>query len=137
MSDAPPSEDSETLARLMRARFSCRAFLPDPAPEPSEVVTGHLLAIVGESLSNIARHSHATQATIELLLHEDGQGFTVRIVDNGRGFEPTGAVRLGHQGLANIRDRADRIGATMTIESELGAGTRTTIALPGHSEDAR
>ncbi len=104
--------------------------LPDPAPEPPEVVTSHLLAIVGESLSNIARHSEATQATIELLRDGDEQGYTIRIVDNGRGFDPSGVVRLGHQGLANTRDRAARIGATMTIESEPGAGTRTTITLP-------
>jgi signal transduction histidine kinase len=104
--------------------------LPDPAPEPSAVVTGQLLAIVGESLSNIVRHSQASQARVELLANPPGQGLVIRIADNGRGFDPAGAVRLGHQGLVNTRDRAARIGATMTIKSRPGAGTRTTITWP-------
>ncbi len=104
--------------------------LPDPVPDPPAEVTGHLLAIVGESLSNIARHSRASRARIELRPAREGNGYLLRIQDNGTGFDQARVGRLGHQGLANTRDRVDRIGATMTIDSDAGAGTRISITLP-------
>jgi signal transduction histidine kinase len=104
--------------------------LPDPVPSPSPETTGHLLTIVGESLSNIVRHSRASWASIELRPEAAGTGYLLRIDDNGMGFDPGLVGRLGHQGLANTRDRVDRIGATMTIDSEPGAGTHIVISVP-------
>jgi signal transduction histidine kinase len=104
--------------------------LPDPVPNPSPEVTGHLLAIVGESLSNIVRHSRASRASIDLRPATAGTGYILRIADNGIGFDPDRAGRLGHQGLANTRDRVGRIGATMKIDSEPGTGTRIVITVP-------
>jgi signal transduction histidine kinase len=104
--------------------------LPDPVPDPPADVTGHLLAIVGESLSNIVRHSRASRATIALTAAGAGNGYVLRVQDNGTGFDPDRVGRLGHQGLANTRDRVSRIGATMSIDSQPGAGTRIVISLP-------
>ena len=104
--------------------------LPDPVPNPSPEVTGHLLTIVGESLSNIVRHSRASRASIDLQPATAGTGYILRIADNGIGFDPDRAGRIGHQGLANTRDRVGRIGATMKIDSEPGTGTRIVITVP-------
>ena len=51
------------------------------------------------------------------------------LVDRGQrpGFDPAKVGKLGHQGLANIRERAARIGATITIDSASGRGTRLVI----------
>jgi signal transduction histidine kinase len=110
--------------------------LPDDVPEPSAEATGNLLAIVSESLSNVVRHSRASWATVELLA-EEGGAYELRIADNGIGFDPAQVGRLGHQGLANTRERAARIGAAVRIESAPGQGTRVVIAVGPPSAQRR
>ena len=107
--------------------------LPDAVPEPPAEVTGHLLAIVAESLSNIARHSHASRASVALKARGRGQMLELAIEDNGIGFDPATVVKLGHQGLANTRERAARIGGAVTIDSRPGAGTRVVVRVPAQA----
>jgi signal transduction histidine kinase len=104
--------------------------VPDALPEPATEVTGHLLAIVSESLSNVARHSRASRASLELTTPDDGTTLELVIEDNGVGFDPAGVVKLGHQGLANTRARVAEIGGLLAIESRPGAGTRVIVRLP-------
>jgi signal transduction histidine kinase len=104
--------------------------LPDTVAEPSVEVTGHLLAIVAESLSNIARHSQATRATVTLTTSADRKALELLIEDNGVGFDPAGVVKLGHQGLANTRERTAQISGTLSIVSRPGGGTSVFIRAP-------
>jgi signal transduction histidine kinase len=104
-----------------------------PVVEPPAEVTGHLLAIVSESLSNVARHSRASRATLELENLADESGLELTIEDNGVGFDPAGVVKLGHQGLANTRERAAGIGGTVTIHSRPGAGSRIVVRFPNRA----
>ena len=107
--------------------------IPAALTEPPPEVTGQLLGIASESLSNVVRHARATRASVELVTRGDGPGRTLEltIADNGIGFDPSGVVKLGHQGLANTRSRAEQIGGTVTIDSRPGAGTRVVVDLPG------
>jgi signal transduction histidine kinase len=105
-----------------------------PVVEPPAEVTGHLLAIVSESLSNVARHSRASRATLELENLTDESGLELTIEDNGVGFDPAGVVKLGHQGLANTRERAAGIGGTVTIHSQPGAGSRIVVRFPNRAK---
>jgi signal transduction histidine kinase len=95
--------------------------------EPSADMTAHLLGIVHEALGNIARHSGASRAVITVSETDDSLELTV--TDNGRGFDPATAATIGHQGLVNMRERAEGIGATMTIDSD-SAGTTVRVVLP-------
>ena len=104
--------------------------VPDALPEPATEVTGHLLAIVSESLSNVARHSRASRASLELTTPDDGAILQLVIEDNGVGFDPASVVKLGHQGLANTRARVAEIGGTLAIESGAGSGTRVVVRIP-------
>ena len=104
--------------------------VPDALPEPATEVTGHLLAIVSESLSNVARHSRASRASLELSTPEGGATMQLVIEDNGVGFDPASVVKLGHQGLANTRARVAEIGGTLAIESGAGSGTRVVVRIP-------
>jgi signal transduction histidine kinase len=105
--------------------------LPESLAEPPPVVTSHLLAIVSESLSNVIRHSRATVARVAArssdapVLH-----WELTIEDNGVGFDPGGVAPLGHQGLANTRDRATEVGGVLRVESEPGVGTRVVVRVP-------
>ncbi len=94
---------------------------------PTELIT-QLLSIAREALSNIARHSKATQGTVEAST-QDG---AVRLIvsDNGVGFDPHQQRGPGHQGLVNMRDRSASIGGNLDIESTPGAGTRIILNVP-------
>ncbi len=100
------------------------------AQEPPEALTSHLLGIVNEALSNIARHSGATRAWIDVVDSEGG--LTIMVRDNGRGFDPEASAALGHQGLRNMRSRASSIGAMMDIVSAAAHGSEIRVRLePG------
>ena len=99
-----------------------------PIEEPNIDSTAHLLGIVHESLANIARHSGASRVVIALSAADGRLELTVS--DNGRGFDPATAATIGHQGLVNMRERAEGIGATMTIDSATTTGTTVRIRLP-------
>ena len=96
--------------------------------ESDSTTTAHLLGVVNEALSNIARHSGASRAMVWASTESNGN-LWLRIEDNGRGFDPTAVGSLGHQGLANMRSRAATVGATMDIESD-ATGTRIEIHRP-------
>ena len=102
--------------------------------EPDPTTTAHLLGVVNEALSNIARHSGASRAMVWISAEPDGS-LRLRIEDNGRGFDPAAVGSLGHQGLANMRSRVATVGATMDIESD-ATGTRIEIHRPADGTDA-
>jgi len=94
-----------------------------------------ILFIVREALSNVARHSGASQAALVLTLDEGD--LVLCIEDNGRGFDPAlfrGPDSLGrHQGLSNMRDRSIGMGGTFAVERPDGAGTRIIVRVPASS----
>ena len=87
-----------------------------------------LLQIVREALSNTARHSGAAHATLSLGLEDDA--LTLRVEDDGRGFDPATPLAQGHFGLANLRERASAVGGRISIDSQPGKGTRIIVRLP-------
>lgn len=101
--------------------------------EPARELAAHLLAISREGLSNIARHSHASRASLDLAAR-DG---TLRLVigDNGRGFDIGSARSSAQHGLANLGARAEALGGRLNINSEPGAGTRIEVEMPFGSAD--
>ncbi len=79
-----------------------------------------LYRIAQEALHNIVKHARATQASIRLA--DDGDGVTLEVRDNGAGFDPTGDFP-GHLGLKSMRERIEKLGGTLTIDSAPGRGT--------------
>jgi signal transduction histidine kinase len=100
----------------------------DMATEPDDPTTAHLLGIVNESLSNVARHSGATSATVFVECTRSA-GLRVVVSDNGHGFDPLTAATLGHQGLVNMRSRAASVDATIEFLSD-SSGTRIVVHRP-------
>jgi signal transduction histidine kinase len=93
---------------------------------------GELLHLVREALSNIARHSRATQVQIEV--RDEPEETTIVIADNGVGFDPAAIAPGRHHGLSNLRERAVAAGGRLEIDSRPGTGTRLTVHLPATSE---
>jgi two-component system nitrate/nitrite sensor histidine kinase NarX len=81
--------------------------------------------ICQEALTNIAKHAKASQVKIDLLLESDT--FELHIWDDGRGFNTADQPPSGHYGLSMMRERADTVGATLTVTSQLGQGTEIAI----------
>lgn len=95
-------------------------------------VHDEIYAIAREALFNASRYAEA--ALIELELDYAPQAFTLRVRDNGRGFDEALAStgqRPGHWGLPGMRERAAAIGASLRIASEPGQGTTIEVTLPG------
>ena len=131
--------DLPTGIRTLAAEFEANTLIdleldinPNVA-EPSKDISVHVLAIIREALSNIARHSSATRASIELSL--DHEAMRLAIKDNGHGFDVNEARSSSHRGLMNLTARSAAIGATMSLESETGRGTRLELKIPTTTED--
>lgn len=82
--------------------------------------------MVQELVQNIVRHAGASEAIVQLSVHEELLSVTVE--DNGRGFDPPGKAKsAGGVGLSNLQARAKALGGNMDIESTPGEGTTVTL----------
>jgi signal transduction histidine kinase len=83
-----------------------------------------LYRIAQESLNNIVKYARPKQVWVDLQMSEGGVLMTVR--DNGVGFDPT-QLKPSSLGLRIMRERAENIGAELTITSQPGKGTEVTV----------
>ena len=107
----------------LAVRFNVpRKLLPDNT-------THALLRIVRELTQNAIRHGRAKTIRIAGCLENDRLLFSVS--DDGCGFDTQNCpnVQLGHFGLQGIRERINQFGGEMSIKSEIGNGTKVTIAI--------
>jgi signal transduction histidine kinase len=95
-----------------------------PEELPDDQVTC-VYRIVQESVHNAEKHSHARLVRVDLRNTTDG--LTVRVADDGRGFQPGRDTGLG---ILGMQERASQLGGAVTIESEAGRGTTVVLQLP-------
>jgi two-component system nitrate/nitrite sensor histidine kinase NarX len=90
-----------------------------------------VLHILQEAVSNVRKHASASRVEVELARGAD-YAFTVR--DDGCGFDPAGAPAGddadAHVGLRIMRERAARIGGTVSVRSRPGHGTEVVLRVP-------
>jgi signal transduction histidine kinase len=86
-----------------------------------------LYRIAQESLNNVIKHAGATRVNVRLCLSETA--VELSIADNGRGFNAAEPDRQS-LGLTIMRERAERIGATLAVNSASGQGTSITVCCP-------
>jgi PAS domain S-box-containing protein len=84
--------------------------------------------IVQESLTNVARHSGATRADIDIKLN--GKSMYLRITDNGRGINEEEIRNSKSLGLVGIKERAYTVNGEFEIKGEEGTGTTISITIP-------
>jgi NarL family two-component system sensor histidine kinase YdfH len=94
-------------------------------PEP---LAEHVLRIVSEGFTNIARHARAQNVRLQMEAH-DGM-LEMEIKDDGCGFDPREQARSGHYGLVGMRERARLSGGTLDIQSAPGEGTTLRLRFP-------
>ncbi len=136
---APPTLDaglSAALQRLGRQHeregLHVRVAGPDPADTdlPMDVQTA-LLRIAQGALANVSRHSAASTVLVEL--STSGTTATLRVRDDGRGFEPAsvgdGVGSSDSFGLRAMAERVDQLGGRLDVESAPGRGTTVTAVV--------
>lgn len=103
-------------------RFKARGF--DEQRLPTAVETA-LYRVVQEAVTNVVRHARATR--VDLLVERSGERVMVMIEDDGVGFDQHKLQRPDHLGLLGLRERAEALNGTLTVESSPGAGTTIVV----------
>ena len=120
----------ETIAEQQAVRGGYQVKL-DVSPAAVGVHDQLVASLAGELLANVAKHAHATSATVRLQRLE--HWIILEVSDNGRGFTAErrlAALRAGHIGLASSRERVEATGGSFEIRSQPGAGVRVRCTLP-------
>ena len=122
----------ESLARQMTLNTSAQAHVrvTGTVQRLDAAKEHHLLRIGLEALTNALKHGRATHIEIELRFGPDSTDLIV--TDNGQGLEFTERATGGaHFGLQGVRERVDKLGGLLNIDSAPGAGTRLAVMVPG------
>ncbi|HEV2851179.1 MAG TPA: GAF domain-containing sensor histidine kinase [Thermoanaerobaculia bacterium] len=114
----------------LTVRFKARGLKDERLPAAVETA---LYRVVQEAVTNVVRHAAATRIDV-LVERRDGR-VVVMVEDDGKGFAPATAGGADRLGLIGMRERAEALGGTLTIESAPGEGT--TIAVEVACGDPR
>ena len=88
-----------------------------------------LVRVIGEGLTNIARHARASQVWI--IAHTIDEAVHLELRDDGIGFDVIAiAEQPGHYGLLGLRERARLLHGNLEIQSKPDAGTRICFSFP-------
>lgn len=125
---------SDGLARLAR-EFQANTMIPVTLDAPREIVSGVPIPVsraifftVQEALANVARHARATEVTIST--QRKDHAISLRVTDNGCGFDVNQETATTGHGLANMRARAEERNGTFHVRSQPGEGTTIHLRLP-------
>jgi signal transduction histidine kinase len=94
----------------------------------AESIETHLFRISQEALTNVARHSGATQAWINLSV--EGNHIRLTVEDNGRGIQEKGQATGASLGMVGMRARARQIGGELQVENRAEGGLRIDLIAP-------
>lgn len=94
----------------------------------AEPVETHLFRITQEALTNIARHSEATEGCVSL--HVSGRTVQLEIADNGRGLKQASAAKNPSLGMVGMRARARQLGGELIVENRNEGGVRIRVEVP-------
>lgn len=83
--------------------------------------------VAQESLTNVARHAHATR--VEVALEKGAGSVVLRVVDDGRGIEEAVAVN-GHGGLRGMREHAVLVGGALAVKPARDGGVEVRLEVP-------
>jgi signal transduction histidine kinase len=130
----PAELETEGLAAALRKHVEVLQRLYEPEIQlrvegdrrlPPDIERG-LLRIAQEALGNALRHADARR--VELLLAAHDSRVSIRVEDDGRGFDLEEAVtRSRRLGLTSMRERAEALGGTLAVESRPGQGTSVYV----------
>jgi signal transduction histidine kinase len=123
------NEGLRSLAGELQRNTATEIAIHGEAPEDLPLATvADLLAVAREALANVARHAKAQHASLTITTSDDE--ISLEIADDGQGMDLDRPLDRSHNGLANMRARADALSGTFSVESSPGAGTRIIVRVP-------
>jgi signal transduction histidine kinase len=111
-----------------REGIEIRVCVPEEPIVLSTLAEDELFRVIAEALTNSVRHAQASEVEIAVTRPGGQDILLVTITDNGIGFDPAQG-RPGHFGLDSMRERAERLGGRLTVESS-GRGTAVRMVVP-------
>jgi two-component system sensor kinase len=120
----------EDCARMfgIRVELTTRGFAEAPAEPLPDAVQTAVFRIIQEALTNVGRHSGATEAGVLLVAADDRLRAVVE--DNGIGFQPPADGAGTTLGLSGMHERARLVGGRIAIEPGQGTGTTVMAEVP-------
>ena len=116
----------EQLVSRSKTRIDVRiAGEPVRLPAAAEM---NLLRIAQEAVANAVKHGAACHIRVDLEYGRDD--VRLAIWDDGRGFDPERASSTGHFGLLDMRERAQSLGSSLEVHSDVEKGTRVAVIVP-------
>jgi len=102
----------------------------------AEILEENVLRIGQEAMTNIAKHSEATEVWVEIGYSDSELALTIR--DNGKGFDsrPSLTSPENHYGLLGMKERANRISGKLEVESAPNQGTTIRLTTPTENRPA-
>ena len=94
-----------------------------------------MFRIFQETLTNVARHSQATEVNIKLYFNVNNK-LIMEIADNGVGIDDEQINSPKSLGLFGMKERVNILNGEMEIISEQGKGTKVRVAIPDSDDDA-
>ena len=120
-------EALRSLADRMGQEYAARITVEmhGPLDELPEFVAGNLLLVLQEAVSNALRHGHAVHVAITVATEAPDSRIELTVRDDGKGFVPgtQQGVEQGHFGIEGMRERVERLGGSLVIESTPSGGT--------------
>jgi signal transduction histidine kinase len=118
---------AESAAERGNLRLSLS--LPEPFPSLTPDVEQCIYRVAQEALENVVHHADAKSLALQLEI--SGEQVSLKIEDDGLGFDPQAAQTAGHYGLAGMRERAQVVGGQLLIDSQIGRGTWILLTIEG------
>ena len=131
----PPLLHERGLAGALRARLQAvegrsgltTEFVTEGEERLPPNIEQELYRLAQEALNNVLKHAHATHVTVRMTIEH--LRAMLEVADDGIGFEPS-LQGAGGLGLGGMRERVQRLGGTLRIDSSPGAGTAVRVEVP-------
>jgi len=124
----PAALEAQAQEFESRTGIRCGVTLPrEPLTLDADISTA-IFRIFQESLTNVARHAHATR--VEARLEGENNRLIFQVFDNGKGFDPEEAKARKSLGLVGMQERALLLNGDLKIAAVPGAGTTMTLTIP-------
>jgi PAS domain S-box-containing protein len=121
----------QALATRASERYGIQVEFDSNPDEPlrlNEAAATHVYRIVQEALTNVIRHSAATE--VEIRLYPSGDELHLSVDDNGRGFSQPDPGGCGGLGLKIMQYRTQMLGGELLIETAIRGGASIHCSLP-------